>query len=149
MNAIATPPATARQLAFIATLAKERNLEVDASGFTAREASTKISELKSIAPVLAPAEEGEVVPGMYRVLDVIYRVVVGRTGGNLYAKELVAGSFQYSPGAMRFIRPSHRMTVEEVSEYGRLTGSCCVCARTLTKAESIAAGIGPVCASRV
>ena len=30
--------------------------------------------------------------------------------------------------------------------YGRLTGSCCFCARTLTDARSITVGYGPVCA---
>lgn len=33
-------------------------------------------------------------------------------------------------------------------EYGHRTGSCCVCGRTLTDPESVAAGIGPVCASK-
>lgn len=34
-------------------------------------------------------------------------------------------------------------------EYGKQTGTCGVCSRKLTNAESIAAGIGPVCASRI
>lgn len=33
-------------------------------------------------------------------------------------------------------------------EYGHRTGSCCVCGRTLTNPESVAAGIGPICAGR-
>jgi hypothetical protein len=32
--------------------------------------------------------------------------------------------------------------------YGRLTGKCCVCGRTLEDAESIARGIGPICAQK-
>lgn len=32
--------------------------------------------------------------------------------------------------------------------YGRLIGSCGVCSRTLTNPQSIAAGIGPVCAEK-
>jgi hypothetical protein len=32
--------------------------------------------------------------------------------------------------------------------YGRRTGNCCICARTLTKGESIDRGIGPICAER-
>jgi hypothetical protein len=31
---------------------------------------------------------------------------------------------------------------------GQRTGTCCCCSRELTKAESIAAGIGPICAER-
>lgn len=33
--------------------------------------------------------------------------------------------------------------------YGKHTGTCGVCARTLTNPESVALGIGPVCASRL
>lgn len=38
--------------------------------------------------------------------------------------------------------------IEAVADIGRATGRCCVCARELTDAESIAAGIGPVCAGK-
>lgn len=38
--------------------------------------------------------------------------------------------------------------IEAVADIGRATGRCCVCARELTDAASIAAGIGPVCASK-
>lgn len=38
--------------------------------------------------------------------------------------------------------------IEAVADIGRATGRCCVCARELTDAESIAAGIGPVCATK-
>lgn len=34
------------------------------------------------------------------------------------------------------------------SEYGHEFGSCCMCGRELTNAESIERGIGPVCAGR-
>lgn len=33
-------------------------------------------------------------------------------------------------------------------KYGRLSGRCCSCGRDLTDPESIAAGIGPVCATK-
>lgn len=33
-------------------------------------------------------------------------------------------------------------------EFGHRTGSCCVCARTLTDPESIAKGIGPICEAK-
>lgn len=38
--------------------------------------------------------------------------------------------------------------IEAVKDIGRLTGVCCVCGRTLTNEESIADGIGPVCAGK-
>lgn len=153
MNATGTP-ATDRQLSFLASLAKERGVTVDTDGMTTRAASAKITELKAQPAARAaavfnsePAEE--VGLGMYRLEGRIYRVVASRESGNLYAKELVEGSFLYAPGAMRFLRPELRMTLEEAQEYGRRTGSCCVCARRLTNPESIALGIGPVCGGRV
>ncbi|APC46264.1 hypothetical protein HWB05_gp002 [Streptomyces phage BRock] len=39
-----------------------------------------------------------------------------------------------------------RVTPEDAKRFGDLYGTCMKCSRTLTKPESIAAGIGPVCA---
>jgi hypothetical protein len=39
--------------------------------------------------------------------------------------------------------------VEELRAVGRATGICQVCGRTLVAAESLAAGVGPVCGGRV
>jgi len=36
--------------------------------------------------------------------------------------------------------------LEEMKLYGRRTGNCCLCGRTLTNESSIEAGIGPICA---
>jgi len=57
--------------------------------------------------------------------------------------------FVYDPGAVRRLRPEHRMSLEEAKEFGALYGTCCVCGRTLTNEDSIEAGIGPVCAGKV
>ena len=38
--------------------------------------------------------------------------------------------------------------VEAAKRIGLLTGSCCVCGRTLTNEDSIAGGIGPICAGK-
>lgn len=40
------------------------------------------------------------------------------------------------------------LTLNEAAKFGHTTGTCLVCARTLTDPESVARGIGPVCASR-
>jgi Family of unknown function (DUF6011) len=34
------------------------------------------------------------------------------------------------------------------AEYGKRFGSCCMCGRDLTNAESVALGIGPICRNR-
>lgn len=36
----------------------------------------------------------------------------------------------------------------KAKEYGRLTGSCCFCARTLEDGRSVSAGFGPICADK-
>lgn len=38
--------------------------------------------------------------------------------------------------------------LNEMKAYGRRTGVCCLCSRTLTNATSIAAGIGPICVNK-
>lgn len=38
--------------------------------------------------------------------------------------------------------------LEAVKEISKLTGVCCVCGKTLTAEESIADGIGPICAGK-
>lgn len=105
--------------------------------------------------------------GMYRMGETIYKVQLAVHGsGNPYAKRLVqievtvdpsrvldvtekVWKFEYAPGAIRDLRPEHRMTLEEAKEFGALYGTCCVCGRTLTNETSIEAGIGPVCGGRV
>lgn len=96
---------------------------------------------------------GTVDEGMYRLPDGAIAKVQRAVHGShqLYAKQLDTdtGLFDYVPGLIRRLRPEHRMTVEEAGAFGLLYGRCIVCGRTLTDEKSIAAGIGPVCASRV
>lgn len=110
-------------------------------------ASAKISELKEMADV--KGEELDL--GMYQVDGVIYKVQRAVHGsGFLYAKrwDEEAQSFEKETGAIRKIRASHRMTLEEAARFGQITGTCGHCGRTLTDEDSIAAGIGPVCAGK-
>lgn len=100
---------------------------------------------KSEAPAKAETPEG-----MHRLADGrIFKVQIAVHGsGNPYAKELINGSFEYAPGAIKLLSEATKMTLEQAKEYGALYGVCCVCARTLTDEGSIEAGIGPVCAKR-
>jgi len=84
---------------------------------------------------------------LYQVGQDIYRI--HRNGrGFKFAKQLIDGEFEYVKGAISLITPAHRMTKEQAQAYGRATGQCCVCNRTLTNPESIEEGIGPVCGGR-
>ncbi len=115
-----------------------------------------------VAPVAA-----EVTEGMYRTPDgTIFKVQRAVHGsGHLYAKRLTAVTpylkmprgkevtvtheFAYASGAIRTLRASDRMTIEQAREFGALYGVCCVCSRTLTDEKSIEAAIGPICAGRI
>jgi hypothetical protein len=57
--------------------------------------------------------------------------------------------FVYAPAAIHALSEETRMSGDVASHFGKLYGVCCVCARVLTDEKSIAAGIGPVCASKL
>lgn len=99
--------------------------------------------------------------GMYRKAGSIYKVQKAVHGsGRNYAKRLVETGvkdpktgknkwrFEYAQGFVYELRPEHALTIEQAKEFGALYGTCCVCGRTLTREESIEAGIGPVCAAK-
>lgn len=109
----------------------------------------------------APAKASPVTePGMYRTPDgELYKVQAAKGHGGLYAKHLVelaepvvmktktkTHDFEYEQGCIRKLTAEMRLTLDEAKAWGRETGTCCNCGAELTKAESIAAGIGPICA---
>lgn len=120
------------------------------------------------APNGAPIVE----EGMYRVsLDggpvmSIYKVQKAVHGsGKLYAKVLVIDVepvrdadgtviepaicyFDYAPGVIYRLRPEHKMSIEDMKQFGALYGSCCFCAKTLTDEDSIHNGYGKWCAGK-
>lgn len=150
----AGPAASAAQMGFLRTLAEEQGEEVRTS-YTKAEASDEISrmleareEAKKTA-VRTPATEG-----MYKKDGQIYKVQIAVHGsGRPYAKKLVEvdGEWEFTraPGMVNRLTSADKMTLEEAKEFGKLYGTCCVCGRTLTKEESIAEGIGPVCSGKM
>jgi hypothetical protein len=89
----------------------------------------------------------KVTEGFYLVNAGAFKVTRSKETGRLYAKklDLDTGKFEYDKGAIYNLRPETRMTKEQAAEYGRRTGTCMICNRTLTDPKSIAAGIGPIC----
>lgn len=94
--------------------------------------------------------------GMYRDADgVMFRVKRSRDGGNLYAMRFVPEAavkserFVYERGGVFRLNADMRMTVAQAQLVGVQFGICCVCGAELTATESVANGIGPVCARRV
>jgi hypothetical protein len=84
----------------------------------------------------------------------IYKIQHAHNGsGALYVKvwDKEAESFEYVGGGRavyNVTRECRRMTLDEAKSFGQLYGTCCMCGRTLTDEDSIAAGIGPICASK-
>jgi hypothetical protein len=98
------------------------------------------------------AAERATEPGAYvRLSDgAMLRVAVSRTSGNPYA--LLSSLSEHEDdeylGGGRHLEGLRRATREEAAAYGLQTVRCCVCGTRLENAESRAAGIGPICASK-
>lgn len=105
-------------------------------------------------PQTAPFDPESLDSGMYKIGEEIFKVQIAVHGsGRKYAKRLeVRGQgeaqFMMAPGAIRKIRPEHKMDLEAAKAFGKIYGVCCVCGRTLTDEISIENGIGPVCGNR-
>ena len=145
--------ATPKQVAFIKSLMEQKSVPADSVDFdslTKSGASITIESLLAMAtPKAATVEALEV--GMYVRDGEIYRVQKSRETGNLYAKHLDSETlkFAYAPGIVKTLTPADKMSLEVAKAWGLQTGTCCVCARTLTDPESVEQGIGPVCAGRL
>lgn len=174
----AARPASEKQVAFVRKLMGERILgfreewtpedaaaaieaqratfetQLEAGQVGVREASTLIDALLS-APQAPRRQAAKLELGMYRKADgTMYRVYPARESGRILAKRLVEDgfggwAFEYAGMADRFVSADERMSLEEAKEWGAQFGTCCVCAALLTDPTSVAAGIGPICASRV
>lgn len=154
-----TKPATEKQVAFIQRLATERGYaNYPTTGLSTKDASTVIETLLAMpkaAPAPASAPQA-LAMGMYRDnLNGDYiRVYPAKNGGHLLAKALREDEdgvwrFHYLGGAAKATKNATRMTKEEAAAFGHQFGVCCLCGRLLTDPESVAAGIGPICADKV
>lgn len=161
--------ATSKQIGFIESLMTQVVLEPSqqleaqrqlAAGLSKDQASAWIERLlalKKTKPASTTRYGSCYQPdsGMYQLGEEIVRVYLGQQSGKQLAKRLVADhngehSWEYMGQAGRFVKPdTPRLSLEEAKAFGRMTGTCCVCARRLDVPESVEAGIGPVCASRM
>jgi hypothetical protein len=158
--------ATQPQLNYIASLLKSQEvsdeLREQAETVTSKKgASHVIGELKK-----APRKTVEVKtkPGYYVLTDhdagqgdVIFQVVLSKQG-RPYAKKLVAtttstgkpkGSWVYAPGEVKNFEDLTPLSAEEAGVKSKAYGFCCICGRTLTAEQSVAAGIGPICSGKL
>ena len=128
-----------------------------------QEASVKIDEAKeelrlararrAAADEAADAAREEGIEGFWELPDGgIVKVQIAVHGsGKPYGKLLntVTGSFDYASGILSQVRKDGtRLTLDRAKELGQLYGMCIRCGATLTDEKSIAAGIGPWCATK-
>lgn len=155
----AGPSASPAQLGFLRTLCAEQGEEIRTS-YTKQEASDEITRLLENRDKPQVRTSGRITEdGMYIKDDVVYKVQIAKNGsGRLYAKQLIehkaengnsSWSFEYAAGAINRLNPADKMSLEQAQEFGKLYGVCCRCAADLTDEESIARGMGPICAGKM
>ena len=125
-----------------------------------QEAAARSMYTKCIAREKA-REEAKNIPspevGFYCTPDgTFYRVQSNKAKTSVYAKELhepqQEGGKPYWKyvGRLPFARLNDkvRLTTDQAAEFGHTHGHCLICTRELTDEESVARGIGPVCAEK-
>lgn len=79
-------------------------------------------------------------------------VYVRRTADDVYLGKIVSGvyepSFSATADDLETVRATAANPLELAVAYGRRTGNCACCGRTLTNGESVELGIGPVCRAK-
>jgi len=151
------------------------SLMADARKLDTRGASAMIDMLKALpkrspnGSASAQSRGSEPQAGMYRQPDgQIVRVYHGQQSGYMLLKNLVdtgvpypkdengvaaegtIHQYEYVGRAAYNLDPEATLLpLAEAKEYGRMSGTCCRCARRLDVPESVEAGIGPVCAGKV
>lgn len=157
--------ATEKQMAFITKLLNDK--KVDESSYiswlkdllvnqpekiTKTIASEVINTLKALpykTSLSTSMKTGPAAAGYYILDGKIYKVQVSPNSGHAYAKVFSSDTgWTYITGMVYKLNNASPLTLEQAKEYGKLYGQCIVCARTLTDEESIAAGIGPICAGK-
>lgn len=70
-----------------------------------------------------------------------------RIGGTRLAADgtHVNGKWLYSPSMAWYVKPEHKMTIDQAQAFILMFGKCVRCGRKLKAAESVERGIGPVC----
>lgn len=161
-------PASDKAMAFLGALVEGRDwtgyeatldvIKANANSLNGAQCSAYIELAKSLpykAREPKPGAEPVTEPGMYSDGAHIYRVQHNKAGTNLYAKRLVPSgsksgwSLVYIAGAVHRLTAAQRMTAEQVEAASAEIGVCAVCGRVLTARDSVKAGIGPVCITKV
>jgi len=85
--------------------------------------------------------------GIHLFQNEVYKVQANKAGTATYAKKRVGSRWEYV-GQVASLSPATLLTLAQAKAIGHETGHCVMCGRELTVPESVAAGIGPVCAKK-
>jgi hypothetical protein len=103
---------------------------------------------KSIKLYLGPCKVIMTLQGVFMVVNPVYQQgYYGRFTGD--ADGRFNPSRQCTQEHIDLLTKVEEGGLQAVAEIGLLTGNCCVCGRMLTAEDSIAGGIGPICAGKV
>lgn len=116
-------------------------------GMTAQQIADMISLLKPIVAkqgaAVADIPPAKVVEGWYLVDGQKVKVKYSKKGyPHIYEPTFIHGASQEGSKIIAAIEANGAALA---IEYGKATGTCGVCSKTLTNPDSIAAGIGPIC----
>lgn len=163
-------PATQSQINFIKKLMGERvvpgsvvhDLKVSISaGTLTKGAASENIDLLLNSPKRDTSDDHKVVSqpkvtpvvGYYvdEASQTFYEVVKSKAGKH-YAKKFEVqgktGKWLYAPGAIKSYADWKKISLDDAAQFGIAHGVCLCCGRTLTAPESVAAGIGPICAQK-
>lgn len=151
------------------TGAAQRMLDKVAANKAARQASTESAatrsgevDMSAIRELFATAQENGLKKPKFYAGDVKISLAPmnGKNAGALYVTrdpdayqgKIFGDAFQASsycaPDTLEVLKAISKNPAEYARMTGKATGRCCCCGRELTDPESIANGIGPICAEK-
>lgn len=126
-----------------------------------------IDSLTAVQAAAKPVQPQDMEIGFYFHEGDAYKIVWNKSQTKKYAMKLyiqptwgkngktLKGTWVYDSGSIFKLQPEHKMSKEVADNYATSTlekygvAFCCVCGKKLTAKESVSAGIGPVCSSKL
>ena len=129
-------------------LADDASAEIDAMLDDLRELRGQVRDARRTARRQATADDAAalVADRLYERAGEIYRTVLSGAG-NLYAKIWTGEGWEYAAGAIRDLRPEHRMSVERAKELSIRFARCIRCGATAHRGPRASRPASVPCAS--
>jgi hypothetical protein len=155
LAALGQPPAITVPADVEVLPAEQASREIDEMLAGVRALRTVLAQARRMATKTADAAataatDALEVDRLYEMDGEIYRTYLSGAG-NLYVKIWTTDGWDYAGarGALRHLRPEHRMSVERAKELSIRWAQCIRCGAELTADVSVERGIGPVCITKI